>query len=61
MNEKRVIKEWTAKAPPWDQIVEYYRNRSGRVVWLANRFPVLRGEIEDTPEPDVVQHQETAE
>jgi hypothetical protein len=53
MNEKRVIKEWTAKAPAWDQIVDYYRSRPGRVLWLANRFPVLRGEIEDTPEPTV--------
>jgi hypothetical protein len=53
MNEKRVIKEWTVKAPAWDQIVDYYRERPGRIQWLANRFPVLRGEVEDTPEPTV--------
>ena len=51
MNEKRVIKEWTSKAPAWDQIVEYYRERSGLIQWLSNRHPVLRGEVEDTPEP----------
>lgn len=57
MNEDRVIKEWTAKAPAWDQIVEYYRARPGRIEWLSNRFPVLRGEISDTPEPQVLQQQ----
>lgn len=51
MSEKRVIKEWTAKAPSWDEIVLHYRDRPGRVKWLSDRFPVLRGEVEDTPEP----------
>mgnify|MGYP001596766745 CR=1 FL=1 len=50
MNEKRVIKEWTVKAPTWDQIVEHYRNRPGHIEWLARRHPVMRGEIDDTPE-----------
>jgi hypothetical protein len=50
MNEKRVIKEWKEKAPAWDQIVEYYRNRPGRVEWLSKRHPVMRGEIEDALE-----------
>ena len=50
MNEKRFIKEYTAKAPSWNEIVEYYRNRPGHIVWLANRYPVLRGEVEDAPE-----------
>jgi hypothetical protein len=59
MSENRVIKEWTARAPAWDQIVEYYRDRPGRIEWLSNRFPVLRGEIEDMPEP--VLHQQAAE
>lgn len=53
MNEKRVIKEWKSKAPAWDEIVEYYRARPGLVLWLSHRLPVLRGEIEDTPEPTV--------
>jgi hypothetical protein len=53
MNEKRVIKEWKEKAPSWDQIVEHYRNRPGHIEWLANRHPVMRGEIDDTPEPTV--------
>ena len=51
MNEKRIIKEPTSKAPSWDQIVEYYRARPGLVLWLSNRLPVMRGEVEDTPEP----------
>ena len=53
MNENRVIKEWTAKAPDWDQIVDYYRDRPGLIQWLSNRMPVMRGEVEDTPEPTV--------
>jgi hypothetical protein len=55
MNEKRIIKEWTTKAPSWSQIVEHYRSRPGLVLWLSNRLPVLRGEIEDTPEPGAVE------
>ena len=55
MNEKRVIKEYTAKAPSWDQIVDYYRTRPGLVLWLSNRLPVMRGEVEDTPEPTAVE------
>jgi hypothetical protein len=55
MSEKRVIKEWKVKAPTWDQIAEHYRARPGRVAWLASRLPVLRGEVEDTPEPTVIQ------
>lgn len=55
MNEKRVIKEWKTKAPPWDQVVDYYRARPGLVLWLSNRLPVLRGEIEDTPAPTVAE------
>lgn len=55
MNEKRVIKEPTAKAPSWDHIVDYYRARPGRIQWLSNRFPVLRGEVEDAPEPTFLQ------
>jgi hypothetical protein len=51
MTEKRVIKEWTVKAPTWDQIVEHYRNRPGHIEWLSKRHPVMRGEIEDIPEP----------
>lgn len=51
MNKDRIIKEPTAKAPTWNEIVEHYRDRPGRVQWLSNRFPVLRGEVEDTPEP----------
>lgn len=51
---ERFIKEWTAKAPSWGQIVDHYRARPGRVEWLAKRLPVMRGEIDDTPEPDVV-------
>lgn len=54
MNEKRIIREYTARAPSWGQIVEYYQARPGRVEWLANRFPALRGEVEDTPEPTIV-------
>ena len=61
MNDKRVIKEWTSKAPSWSQIVEHYRSRPGRVGWLSNRLPVMRGEVEDSPEPDVVIHREAAE
>lgn len=62
MNEKRIIKEYTSKAPDWGQIVEYYRARPGLVLWLSNRFPVLRGEVEDTPVPDIHYHnQEAAE
>lgn len=57
MSEKRVIKEWTKPAPTFAQIVEHYRSRPGRVVWLANRYPVLRGEVEDTPEPAAVVQQ----
>jgi hypothetical protein len=60
MNEDRVIKEWTAKAPAWSDIVEHYRARPGRIEWLSNRFPVLRGEVEDTPEPTAI-HQQAAE
>ena len=55
MNEKRIIKEPTSKAPGWDQIVEYYRARPGLVLWLSNRMPVMRGEVEDTPAPDAVE------
>jgi hypothetical protein len=55
MTEKRVIKEWKTKAPAWDEIVGYYRARPGLVVWLSNRLPVLRGEIEDTPVPTDVE------
>ncbi len=55
MNEKRIIKEPTSKAPNWDQIVDYYRARPGLVLWLSNRLPVMRGEIEDTPEPTIVE------
>ena len=51
MNEKRVIKEWKEKAQPWHEIVEHYRCRPGRIQWLADRLPVMRGEIQDTPEP----------
>ena len=54
MNEKRIVKEWTAKAPSWGEIVEHYRARPGRVEWLAKRHPVMRGEVEDTPEPTLV-------
>ena len=61
MNEKRVIKEWTAKAPTFAQIVEYYRARPGRIEWLSNRYPVLRGEVADTPEPTTVIEREAAE
>lgn len=63
MNNNRVIKEWTAKAPSWSQIVEHYRARPGRVEWLSKRLPVMRGEVEDTPEPNVVlmNEQEAAE
>lgn len=61
MNEKRVIKEWTAKAPSWDKIIEHYRARPGRIEWLANRFPVLRGEVPDTPEPTEAITREAAE
>lgn len=61
MNEKRIIKEPTAKAPEWNDIVDYYRARPGRIEWLANRFPVLRGEVADTPEPTDVLHAEAAE
>lgn len=53
MNEKRVIKESTVKAPSWDQIVQHYRERPGLVKWLADRHPVMRGEVEDTPAPDI--------
>jgi len=41
--------------------VEHYRSRPGRVGWLSNRLPVMRGEVEDSPEPDVVIHREAAE
>ena len=58
MNEKRIIKESTCKAPSWDEIVEYYRARPGRLTWLANRLPVLRGESEDTPEPTTIETME---
>jgi len=60
---ERFIKEWTVKAPSWGQIVDHYRARPGRVEWLAKRLPVMRGEVEDTPEPDVllVTEQEAAE
>lgn len=51
---KKVVKEWKVKAPTWDQIVEHYRARPGRVQWLANRMPVLRGEIEDIPESELI-------
>jgi hypothetical protein len=61
MNEKRVIKEWTAKAPAWDQIIEHYRARPGLVEWLSNRMPVMRGEIEDSPAPEIIIHREAAE
>ena len=54
MNEKRIIKEWTSKAPSWDAIVNHYRARPGRIEWLSKRHPVMRGEIEDTPEPNMV-------
>lgn len=54
MNEKRVIKEWTTKAPAWSEIVDYYRARPGLVEWLSNRHPVMRGEIPDTPPPDQI-------
>lgn len=53
MNEKRIIKESTKKAPTWGQIVEHYRARPGLVKWLADRHPVMRGEIEDSQAPDV--------
>jgi hypothetical protein len=45
------IKEWTEKAPAWDQIVEHYRANPGLIIWLSNRLPALRGEIEDVPAP----------
>lgn len=63
MNEKRIIKEWTSKAPSWSTIVDHYRARPGRVEWLANRLPVMRGEVEDSPEPELViqPEQEAAE
>lgn len=63
MNEKRIIKEWTTKAPSWDEIVDYYRARPGRAEWLSKRLAVMRGEIEDTPEPNVeiIHPQEAAE
>ncbi len=47
---KKTIREWTVKAPTWDQIVEHYRNRPGHIEWLAKRHPVMRGEIEDALE-----------
>jgi hypothetical protein len=55
VNEKRVIMEWTSKAPGWNELVEYYRSRPGHMLWLSNRHPVLRGEIEDTPEPTIIE------
>jgi hypothetical protein len=60
---ERFIKEWNVKAPSWGQIVDHYRARPGRVEWLAKRLPVMRGEVNDTPEPDVliVKEQEAAE
>jgi hypothetical protein len=61
MSENRVIKEWTAKAPTWDQIIAHYRSRPGRIEWLSNRYPVLRGEVLDTPEPTEVIQSEAAE
>lgn len=51
---ERFVKEWKVKAPSWGQIVDHYRARPGRVEWLAKRLPVMRGEIDDTPEPDVL-------
>lgn len=54
MNNAKIVKEWTTKAPSWGSIVDYYRARPGRVEWLAKRHPVMRGEIEDAPEPSVV-------
>jgi hypothetical protein len=38
-------------APTWGDVAEYYKARPGRLQWLANRIPVLRGEMPDTPEP----------
>lgn len=61
MNEKRIIKEPTAKAPSWSSIVDYYRARPGRVEWLSMRHPVMRGEVEDTPEPIEIIVKEAAE
>jgi len=61
MNEKRVIKEWTEKAPSWSQIVEHYQARPGLVEWLSNRLPVMRGETEDSPAPEIIIHREAAE
>jgi len=58
MNEKRVIMEWTAKAPTWGQIVNHYQARPGLINWLSDRMPVLRGEIEDRPVPEMVGEQE---
>lgn len=57
---ERFVKEWTVKAPSWGQIVDHYRARPGRVEWLAKRLPVMRGEVTDTPEPDVVLMSEEA-
>lgn len=54
MNNAKVVKEWTAKAPSWGSIVDYYRARPGRIEWLAKRHPVMRGEVEDMPEPSEV-------
>lgn len=61
MNEKRIIKEPTSKAPSWGQIVEHYQARPGLVEWLSNRLPVMRGEVEDTPVPEIIIHREAAE
>ena len=59
MSEKRVVKEWTQKAPSWDQIVSHYKNRPGHIEWLANRHPVLRGEVSESPQaqPEVIQNE----
>ena len=43
-------KNW-AKVPAWGSVVDHYQARPGRIQWLADRLPVLRGEIPDTPEP----------
>ncbi len=43
------VREWTVPAPSWDEIVKYYRERHGRVAWLANRCKVMRGEMTDAP------------
>lgn len=39
-------------APTWDQVVDHYRARPGRIQWLADRLGVMRGDIPDTPEPN---------